>query len=161
MREAVAYLITWRTYGTWLHGDARGSVDREHNIPGTPLLARDAGRAARSAGRMTQGAVELDRRGREIVAGAVREHCQHRGWELLALAVHSNHVHAVIAAGEARPERVLGALKARATRRLRADGWARPKAHVWAYHGSTRYLWDSKSVEAAAAYVSEGQEVPR
>ena len=77
MRESVAYLITWRTYGTWLHGDARGSVDREHNTPGTPLLAPDAGRAARSAGRMTQGAVELDRRGREIVAGAVREHCQH------------------------------------------------------------------------------------
>ena len=32
----LAYLITFRTYGTWLHGDARGSVDREHNVFGTP-----------------------------------------------------------------------------------------------------------------------------
>jgi len=27
----LAYLITFRAYGTWLHGDARGSIDRFHN----------------------------------------------------------------------------------------------------------------------------------
>ena len=27
---AIAYLITFRCYGTWLHGDERGSVDRKH-----------------------------------------------------------------------------------------------------------------------------------
>ncbi len=27
----LAYLITFRTYGTWLHGDERGSIDRYHN----------------------------------------------------------------------------------------------------------------------------------
>jgi len=31
--DARAYLITFTTYGTWVHGDERGSVDREHNIP--------------------------------------------------------------------------------------------------------------------------------
>ena len=34
----LGYLITFRTYGTWLHGDPRGSVDRFHNIYGTPKL---------------------------------------------------------------------------------------------------------------------------
>jgi hypothetical protein len=34
----LAFLITWRTYGTWLHGDSRGSVDRAHNRYGTPRL---------------------------------------------------------------------------------------------------------------------------
>ena len=29
--EPVAYFITFRTYGTWLHGDARGSVNRFRN----------------------------------------------------------------------------------------------------------------------------------
>lgn len=38
----LAYLITCRCYGTWLHGDARGSVDREHNGPGTSLVAPNA-----------------------------------------------------------------------------------------------------------------------
>ena len=29
MKFPLAYLITWTTYGTWLHGDDRGSFD--HN----------------------------------------------------------------------------------------------------------------------------------
>lgn len=33
----LAYLITFRTYGTWLHGDDRYSMDRhEKNIYRTP-----------------------------------------------------------------------------------------------------------------------------
>ena len=32
------YLITFRCYGTWLHGDGRGSVDRFHNRYGSPLI---------------------------------------------------------------------------------------------------------------------------
>src|SRR2546421_10613910 len=35
----IAYLITFRCYGTWLHGDERGSVDREHNRYKTPYAA--------------------------------------------------------------------------------------------------------------------------
>ncbi|MDX6500593.1 MAG: hypothetical protein QOG23_3853 [Blastocatellia bacterium] len=31
------YLITFRSYGTWLHGQS-GSVDRFHNAYGTPTL---------------------------------------------------------------------------------------------------------------------------
>ena len=29
--EPFAFLITFRTYGTWLAGDERGSVDKYHN----------------------------------------------------------------------------------------------------------------------------------
>jgi hypothetical protein len=34
----LAYFIMFRSYGTWLHGDSRGSVDRLHNTYGTPRL---------------------------------------------------------------------------------------------------------------------------
>ena len=34
--EPVAYLITFRTYGTWLAGDERGSIDKYHNKFGGP-----------------------------------------------------------------------------------------------------------------------------
>jgi hypothetical protein len=37
-RIPLAYLITFRSYGTWLHGDPRGSVDRFHNVYGKPRL---------------------------------------------------------------------------------------------------------------------------
>src|ERR1700690_3559528 len=34
----IAYLVTLRTFGTWLHGDARGSHHRLHRTYGTPPL---------------------------------------------------------------------------------------------------------------------------
>ena len=40
---AKAYLITFRCYGTWLHGDDRGSVDRRfYNRVGTPRITPDS-----------------------------------------------------------------------------------------------------------------------
>ncbi len=40
-RQTLAYLITFSTYGTHLHGDPRGSVDVRHNMPGTAVLPPD------------------------------------------------------------------------------------------------------------------------
>ncbi len=37
-RDPLGYLITFRAYGTWLHGDSRGSVDRFHNRYASPLI---------------------------------------------------------------------------------------------------------------------------
>ena len=35
--QPLAYLITFRCYGTWFHGENRGSVDRKnYHIYGTP-----------------------------------------------------------------------------------------------------------------------------
>ena len=35
----LAYLITFRCYGTWLHGDVRGSMDSKHHVYGAPKIA--------------------------------------------------------------------------------------------------------------------------
>lgn len=34
MSEPVAFFLTWSAYGNWLHGDTKGSVDRNHNSYG-------------------------------------------------------------------------------------------------------------------------------
>jgi hypothetical protein len=34
----LGYLITFRCYSTWLHGDERGSIDRFHNRYKSPYL---------------------------------------------------------------------------------------------------------------------------
>src|SRR5205823_1175692 len=36
----LGYLITFRCYGTWLHGDERGAIDRFHNRYKSPYLPR-------------------------------------------------------------------------------------------------------------------------
>ena len=39
--KPLAYLISFRTYGTWLHGDERGSIDRFNNSYRSPYIAAD------------------------------------------------------------------------------------------------------------------------
>lgn len=155
----LAYSITFHTYGTWLHGDDRGSVDSDHNLYGDPLLEPDVRRFATAAGQRKHAPVKLDAPSRRIVDAAVRDVARHRGWTLHALHVRTNHVHAVVGA-TAPPERVLNDFKAWATRALRAGGAAASAARPWARHGSTRYLWTEGAVENACRYVVEGQGEP-
>jgi hypothetical protein len=111
------YLITFACYGCHLHGSESGSVDREHNVPGTPTLDEDSTRAAAETERMDQAPYHLDQIRRDAVLEAIQEVCEHRGWSLLAAHVRSNHVHTVVEA-EVPPERVMTDFKAYGSRRL-------------------------------------------
>ena len=94
----MTYLITFACYGCHLHGSASGSVDREHNAHGTPLLQLDSARVAAEAERMDQPPYHLDEIRRDAVLEAIQEVCGRRGWNLLAAHVRSNHVHTVVEA---------------------------------------------------------------
>ena len=152
----LAYLITFRTYGTWLHGDHRGSIDRFHNGYGSPYLAANTNwhRFNRQALK-TMPAI-LDARQRKSVEVSINETCEIRNWSLLASSVRTNHVH-VVATADTLPERVLNALKANATRQLRADGLWSQGFSPWADKGSNRLLWNEQSVARAVDYVLNGQ----
>ena len=54
MPAALARHITWGTYGQRLHGDARGTVDREHNEYGRPVLGSDPERLRELQARQRQ-----------------------------------------------------------------------------------------------------------
>jgi REP element-mobilizing transposase RayT len=157
MSSPRAYLLTWTTYGTWLPGDERGSVDAEHNAPGGECAAPDAKRHAANVAAMAQPALLLDAPSRRIVHATILAHCAFRGWEIVALNVRSNHVHVVLRCGEISPKRAAQELKAWATRRLRAAGQVAPGRHVWTERGSGRYLWDEGSVKDAETYVTDCQ----
>jgi hypothetical protein len=154
--SALAYLITFHTYGTWLHGHERGSVDDEHNVPGTPCLPPDAARETRDFARLKHAPVELDAGRRFVVDATVREVCAYRSWRLHALNVRSTHVHAVVSAAHA-PERVMNDLKAYATRRMREAAVLPAAVEPWSYHGSTRYLNTEAPLARAVEYVLHEQ----
>jgi REP element-mobilizing transposase RayT len=151
----LAYFITFRTYGTWLPGDDRGSVDRDHDQVGEPTR-RDGLLVARAVGQMAADARVLTEKERVLVKESIERRCTVAGWELTAINVRTNHVHVVVAA-PARPEVVLGSLKSWATRDLRDAGLAEHGERLWARHGSTRYLWEPGSVERAVDYVDNWQ----
>jgi len=109
---------------------------------------------------MRSTAFGLNPAGRAVVEAAITDHCRYRGWALHALAVRSNHVHVVVGFPGMAPEKIMGQLKAWATRRLREAGHVRPQQPVWVDHGSTPYLWDRERLEAAVRYVLERQDAP-
>ena len=152
----MTYLITFACYGCHLHGDESGSVDREHNLPGSRVLELDSVRAAGERERMDQPPYDLDPLRRDAVIEAIQEVCAHRRWSLLAAHVRSSHVHTVVAA-EVSPDRVMNDLKAYASQRLNRMGWDAPGRKRWARHGSTRWLWKPEQISAAIRYVVDGQ----
>jgi REP element-mobilizing transposase RayT len=155
----LAYLITFTCYGTHLHSDGTGSVDRDHNLPGTPYLPPNNRRLAAELERMSQPPYHMDEYRRMLVLDAIREVCANRGWSLLAAHVRRQHVHVTVHAMD-RPERVMNDFKAYASRRLNNAGLDTRKRRRWTHHGSTRYLWKPEHVEAAIHYVVHEQGEP-
>ena len=152
----LAYLMSFRTYGTWLHGDNRGSTSRKQNKYGTPRIAANPPLRRAECEQLKHPPIKLDRRQRPVVEQAVREVCTHRGYWLRAINVRTNHVHTVVSAA-IDPEPILQAFQAYATRKLRQAGLLRDDVKPWTRHGSTPYLWKERHVERAMDYVVNGQ----
>jgi len=157
MSIPVAYLITWTTHGSWLHGDVRGSVARQgENHPDGPVIAPNAARVRFERSELKRPALLLDLPRRTIVRATIRKHAGIRAWDLIALNVRSNHVHVVLAC-PCSPEKAMGELKAWCSRRLRESGAIEGDVRVWTRHGSTRHLFDPQAVSSAIGYVTDGQ----
>ena len=153
------YLITFRCYGTWVHGDARGSMDRNDNVYGTPKIASNTALEHADASQRKHEPMLLDLKQRAVVEAAIREVCDFRKYALHAVNVRTNHAHSVVTANQ-KPEAILNAFKSYATRALRRDGLSQ-SVKPWARHGSTVYLWKDRSVARAIEYVMlEQGDVP-
>jgi REP element-mobilizing transposase RayT len=153
----LAYLITFRCYGTWLHGEERGSIDRKnYNRYGTADMPTNTRVFADEMAELKNPAVLLDRAQRDVVESAIREVCEHRAYVLHALNVRTNHVHSVVSAS-CKPEPVMDSFKAYATRKLREEDLLNRDVRPWSRHGSTPYLWTEEEVQRAIDYVINGQ----
>ena len=152
----LAYFISFRSYGTWLHGDKRGSIDRFNNVYGTPYIPSNPKWLKYNQKQLRARPLILGSKHRKLIEGAVKETCSIRKWDLLAFNVRTNHVHTVVVANKD-SETVLVAFKANATRKLREAGLWSYNFSPWARKGSKRKLWTEKSVGRAIEYVLYGQ----
>jgi REP element-mobilizing transposase RayT len=153
---ALAYFITFTTYGTWLHGSAKGSVDADHNKYGMPLLAPNAGKKRQSRAAMLQPPYTMQEAERNIVCRALVDLSGYRKWDLLAAHVRTNHVHLVIRA-ERDPERLMSDLKAGASHCLNVTGFGGAERKRWTRHGSTIHLFSEEQILAKIRYTLEEQ----
>ena len=153
----LAYLITLRTYGTWLHGDEKLSVDRHgFNVYGTPRLEANPNLESRMAQSLKHKPFLFAENQRKIVESAIKEVCENRSYDLQAINVRSNHLHCVVAA-QTNPKLIADSLKSYATRNLRQSRLIDDKTKVWTRGRSRRYLWKPRHVSLAIEYVLYGQ----
>ena len=158
----LAHLITFRCYGTWLHGDSRGAVDRFHNQFESPYLPANDGWLQHNKRTLKYQPVKLNGRQRRSVEQAVNEDCEIKGWLLRALSVRTNYVHAVASLNDTIARRALVSFKADSTRQMRQNKcWQLPNS-PWVAKGSVRNLWNERRVERAIEYVlfGQGDELP-
>jgi REP element-mobilizing transposase RayT len=153
----LAYFISFRSYGTWLHGDDSGSIDRHNNKYGTPKIPANPHWHSISEARLRHKPFTLDAGSRGSVYRAIKETCEKRNWQLLAINIRTNHVHTVVANSGIKSETILIAFKANSTRHLREDGRWVYEHSPWAEKGSRRRLWNKQSISNAVKYVVNGQ----
>ena len=154
--EPVGYLITFRTYGTWLHGDERGSVNAEYRCFGANFVPPNRAWVGQSTRKMGRRAFQLCPSSRKLVEQTIERTCVLHNWTLHVVNARTEHVHLVVSA-PLPPEPTMNSVKSWCTRRLREAGFIAPGIKPWSHHGSTIYLWDDHAVREATRYVAESQ----
>ena len=149
----LAYLLTFRTHGSWLHGDKRGSFQRKNKTV-RRIEPNETLHDAMSS--IVGKPVILTKVQRRIVETAVNEVCDFREYHLRGVNVRPTHMHAVVSKA-IKPEKIVNDFKAYATRSLRTLGEFGPEQKIWSRGSSTRYLWKPKNVNSAVEYVLYSQ----
>jgi len=155
--KPLGYLITFRTYGTWLHGETRGSVDRKnYNCYGKPGMPTNEKILIDERNELKTKPVILNTRQRAVVKSSLKRTSDVKKCELHAVNVRTNHVHAVVSC-TGKPEVIMNSFKSHATRDLRRRDLLEVNCRPWARHCSTRYLWTEDHLRKAIEYVLYGQ----
>jgi REP element-mobilizing transposase RayT len=155
MSRPLAFFITWTTYGTWLHGDPRGSFDHQ----GTYIRPDERHRQA-AEDLMTDDPVTLTEEQRAIVDQVIAEHCTIRQWVLHTRNVRTRHVHVVVSA-PMDGEKIRAELKKWASIRLSAhaglaQGDGKDGARRWfTEKGNIEEIWDDRHLQNAIDYTND------
>ena len=159
MPRPLAYHITWGTYGTRLHGDARGTVDRDHNEYGTPVLGPDPERQRIEQQRLKFPPVVLTTDERQFVESTVPDVCRRGHWDYVESAAGPDHVHTVLSS-PFDPETIRRLLKRWIGQTLSDRRPLPPGATWWAEDGSIRWISDHWYLGNAAYYVRRQRTTP-
>ncbi len=156
--------ITLPAYGSRLHGDVRPTVDRDHNVPGTPYLAPDPVRNSRERASMRHPPVRFTREQMCFIEDVLPTLCASLGLDLRTSAAGPDHVHVLVGA-ESRfhGKQVRAVIKRSLTRALdsrwsastRADGM-----RWWCEGGSTRPVKDRAYFDNVVRYITRQRATP-
>ncbi len=148
----LAYHLTWGTYGTRLHGDQRGTVDRSANNYGDPIVGQDGDwqREESSLLRFPPRVLTFDQR--LFIEQVLPAICVRGRWTLIVAAAAPDHVHVVLCA-EVDGKDIRKWLKRWVSDAL-SEHWALDPQQVWwAECGSVKWVWNQEYRRQVIGYV--------
>lgn len=153
MSRPLGYFLSWGTYGTRLHGDPRGTVDRTETGHRDPILGPDEQRWEYEREMMRFAPVILTRERRLFAESTIPEICERGLWTYHTCAVAPDHVH-VILTSDHEPKTIRRIIKRWLGQSL-SERWP-PDAGAtwWAECGSVKWLVDPSYFENACGHVS-------
>jgi REP element-mobilizing transposase RayT len=155
-----AYFLNFRTYGTWLHGDERGSTSHRNNQYHTPFITPNDKLQQNMRNHMTESAFQLTASQQHTVLHAIIDTCQYNHWILYAAHVRIEHVHLVLQSSTTKEE-TQKIIKTYATKYLKKQHHELVhREHIWSRHGSTKNIWASVDLFPALYYVVKKQGEP-
>jgi len=146
MARTVGYMITWTTYGTWLQGEKKRFV-KDGEVRGENVAIK------KDCEKKLEGEpVRLSRNEKNIVRDAILDAAKRFKQKILAIAVYSNHVHAVCKYVDVPIDVVVGYYKNAGRVALQKNGF---EGKVWTRGYDRRFCFDEKELKARIKYVNE------
>jgi hypothetical protein len=153
--RALAYHITWGTYGTRLRYGPRPTVSRDQNEYGTPVLRYDEHLWERELSNLMFPPVILTREQMCHIEAITPEICERGHWKYVASAAGPDHAHNVVSSDQD-PETIRRLMKRWMGQAL-SERWPRQENESptwWAECGSIRWIMDDPYLSSATGYVA-------
>jgi REP element-mobilizing transposase RayT len=150
----LAYDITFGTYGTRLHGDERGTVDRRMNEPSEPIIGAEPAWEWMEYNRLRFPVREFEIAQRQLVERLLPDVCARGGWQLRVAAAGKDHVHKLLT-GEADGEVIHKLLKRWLGQSLASHIPLEPEQTFWAECGSVKWVWTAEYLARVTKYVRD------
>ena len=149
-----AYHITFGTYGTRLHGDSRGTVDRSANKFGEPIIGQNEEWNSEELSLLRFPRRILTVEQRIEIERVIPTICERGGWEYIVSAALPDHVHNLISANVDGKD-VRKWLKRWISESLSGIWPLEPDEVWWAECGSVKWVWERDYFDRVETYVRQ------
>ena len=143
------YFITCTTRGTWLHGNPKGSYDKNGRY-----IQSDNQLQEYNEQKMNHQPFLLTSDMQSIIRIAVKAFCEKNGWFIHAFSVQSNHFHLAVAASEINVKCLVARLKSNLTMRLRKVNLIDSDCHPWTRLFNSVSITTDKELERVCKYIN-------
>lgn len=166
----LAYHSIFSMYGFWLPNDPRGSgsdyiakwelfryglATKTNSRQSVAAAPHDRSRRLSAKQSLRYPPVEISGAQAVAVVAGFAQACRDGDYRIHACAILPDHVHLVVGAHAKAIRAIIGHMKSRATREVRARGqWFTDNRPVWGAHGWNVYLDSDAAVQRAIAYVN-------